>query len=165
VTVEEQRQEELGSLVGDLQIILAAELDLVTLALAAAQEGMQDALTQTAEELLSVHGNFASTYRKLLARWLPGHPDSDVPGGPVALARNPSGLPDTSSVREQSLPVLNHAAQTRPGPLPGSGFGVPTVLNLEPHISYGRELVIGPGGGMRVSAQGHACHFGSHLSE
>jgi hypothetical protein len=68
VTVEQQRQEELGSLFGDLRIILAAELDLVTLALAAAQEEAQDALSQAAEELLSVHGNFASTYRKLLAR-------------------------------------------------------------------------------------------------
>jgi hypothetical protein len=93
VRVEEQRQEELGSLFGDLRIILAAELDLVTLALAAAQEGAQDALTQTAEELLSVHGHFASTYRKLLARWLPGQSDSDVPGAAVALARNPSGRP------------------------------------------------------------------------
>ncbi len=74
MAVEQQRQDELGSLFGDLRIILAAELDLVTLALAAAQEGSQDGLTQAAEELLSVHGNFASTYRKLLARWLPGHP-------------------------------------------------------------------------------------------
>ena len=93
MTVEDQQQEELGSLVGDLRTILAAELDLVMLALAAAQEGAQDALTQTAEELLSVHGDFASTYRKLLARWLPGHPDPDAPGGTAALAGNPSGRP------------------------------------------------------------------------
>jgi hypothetical protein len=93
VTVEDQQQEELGSLVGDLRTILAAELDLVVLALAAAQEGAQHALTQTAEELLSVHGDFASTYRKLLARWLPGHPGLDAPGGTAALADNPSGRP------------------------------------------------------------------------
>jgi hypothetical protein len=100
VTVEEQRQEELGSLFGDLRIILAAELDLVMLALTAAQEGAEDALTQTAEELLSVHGTFSSTYRKLLARWLPGHPDSDVPGGAVA-SRQPLRTPQIwSSARK-----------------------------------------------------------------
>jgi hypothetical protein len=99
VTVEDQRQEDLESLFGDLRIILAAELDLVALALAAAQQGAHDALTQTAEELLSVHGNFGSTYRKFLARWLPGHLDSGLPGGLVALAGNPQDASDSVVMR------------------------------------------------------------------
>jgi hypothetical protein len=88
----EQSQQDVASAVRECRLLLAAEVDLATSALAAAGLESPAQLADAGEELLECHSRFAAKYRRLLATWLR---PSDQPDDPPA-RRGPPTAPDGS---------------------------------------------------------------------
>jgi hypothetical protein len=66
----EERQDEICSVMRDMQGLLSTVADLSLSALAAAQDNSLDLLADVSEELLTCHVKYAAKYRRLLGLWL-----------------------------------------------------------------------------------------------